>query len=207
MSLTRERMRSRSAPPGSSALRADSSASGAASKPMRPDHGASWMAKGAASGALLYLSDYATSDVYVYSWPGLKVVGTLTGFANPQGECVDKSGNVWVTNSSASQLLEYAHGGTSPIASLATPNQYPASCSVNLRTGELAVGSIESTTLGQGGVTLFKNASARGRSSSRRTSSTFTSLVTIRAGRCTSTVTMRITTSRSTRIGRQHLRR
>ena len=52
--------------------------------------------------------------------------------------------------------------GNEPIASLATPNQYPASCSVNLRTGELAVGSIESTTLGQGGVTLFKNASGSG---------------------------------------------
>jgi hypothetical protein len=41
----------------------------------------------------------------------LRLVGTLTGFTNPQGDCVDKSNNVWIVDTEASQLIEYAHGG------------------------------------------------------------------------------------------------
>jgi hypothetical protein len=83
-----------------------------------PDQGTSWMEASAKSGQLLYISDYTASNVTVYRYPAGALVGTLTGFDAPQGECVDSSGNVWITNSGTSQLFEYAHGGTSPIATL-----------------------------------------------------------------------------------------
>ena len=70
---------------------------------------------------LLYLTDEGADDVYVYSWPRGELKGTLTGFDAPNGECVDKAGDVFVANEDESQILEYAHGGTSPIETLSDP--------------------------------------------------------------------------------------
>lgn len=127
-----------------------------------PDHSRSWINRNAASGALLYLSDGNTYDVYVYSWPQLNLVGTLTGFNGPTGECAGAGGNVWIVNTYASQLIEYAHGGTTPIATLNDAGEYPLSCSVNKKNGELAAGNIESTSGGAGSVTVYPGASGDG---------------------------------------------
>ncbi len=52
------------------------------------------------------------NDVYVYSYPQGKLTGKLTGFHYPQGLCVDKAGDVFVTNSvdRGKSVFEYAHG-------------------------------------------------------------------------------------------------
>ncbi len=72
--------------------------------------------------SLAYVSDSGTTGlVYVFSYPTGKRVGTLTGFYFPTGECVDKHGDVWVLNMSPEVIVEYAHGGTSPIATLDDP--------------------------------------------------------------------------------------
>lgn len=122
------------------------------------DRGHSWMTPAAKSGALLYITDNGANTVVVYSYPALKVVGTLTGFDNVQGDCVDANGNVWIDNTQASQLLEYAHGGTSPIATLNDPGQYPVGCSVDPTTGDLAVSNFYSTSGPPGSVSIYKNA-------------------------------------------------
>lgn len=83
--------------------------------------------------------------------------GTLTGFDNPQGECVDGAGNVFVTNSFKGQILEYAHGGTTPIATLSDPNQYPIDCAVDPTTGNLAVTNYFAKT-GPGSVAIYQGA-------------------------------------------------
>lgn len=75
------------------------------------DHSRSRMAPDAKTNDLLYVSDVGTNDVYVYSYPKLKLEGTLTGFATPDGECVDMAGNVFITNFGTQQIFEYAHGG------------------------------------------------------------------------------------------------
>jgi hypothetical protein len=77
-------------------------------------------------------------------------------------ECVDGAGNVWIANVYSSTIVEYAHGGTTPIASLSDAGQYPYNCSVNKKSGDLAVGNIESTTGGAGSVTLYHGASGSG---------------------------------------------
>lgn len=128
---------------------------------VRSDGGRSWMAPDATSNDLLYVSDEDTNDVYVYSYPQLKREGTLTGFDAPFGECADKRGNVFIANDDASQILEYAHGGTSPIATLSDPGYYPRGCSVDPTTGNLAVVNIISTSFGQGNIAIYKDAKGK----------------------------------------------
>ncbi|MFY9663932.1 MAG: hypothetical protein WAK19_05715, partial [Candidatus Cybelea sp.] len=93
-----------------------------------PDHNRSWMAPDAKKQALLYISDLNTYDVYAYTYPKGKLKGRLTGFSGPEGECVDKKGHVFIANFAASNVLEYAHGGTSPVATLSDPGYYPVGC-------------------------------------------------------------------------------
>src|ERR1700719_1166848 len=94
---------------------------------------------------LLYVTDIGDNYVYVFSYPGVKQLGTLTGFNNARGACTDKKGDIFVTNrysfnyTTPPQVLEYAHGGTSPIASLGDYNGQPNDCSVDEKTGRLAV--------------------------------------------------------------------
>jgi DNA-binding beta-propeller fold protein YncE len=117
------------------------------------------MAAEARNGSLLYVSSVLTGDVYVYSYSTQKLVGTLTGFTQPYGLCADKAGNVWVVNDGASQLVEYAHGGSTPIATLSDTGEYPEGCSVDAVTGNLAVTNFYSTS-GAGSVSIY--AAARG---------------------------------------------
>jgi hypothetical protein len=91
---------------------------------------------------LLYVSDQS-NGVMVYSYPpgGLKFVGMLNGVTQPLGLCLDKAQDVWVTESSFSGnhlVFEYAHGGVQPIATLSVPGT-PIACSVDRRSGDLAV--------------------------------------------------------------------
>jgi hypothetical protein len=117
----------------------------------------SWMDPEAKSKALLYVSSVLTGDVYVYSYATQKLLGTLTGFTQPYGLCVDESANVWVVNDGASQIVEYGHGGTTPIATLSDTGEYPEGCSVDPTTGNLAVTNFYSTS-GAGSVSVYADA-------------------------------------------------
>jgi hypothetical protein len=129
-----------------------------ASATARSSHARSWMSPAAKSQALAYVTDPGTNTVVVYSYPKLKLVGTLAGFDNPQGDCVDASGNVWIVNTQASQLLEFAHGGTKPIATLSDPGQYPTGCSFDPTTGNLAVSNFYTTSGPPGSVSIYTGA-------------------------------------------------
>src|SRR5579862_2447400 len=61
--------------------------------------GAAWVLPQAKRQDLLYISDLDAQAVFIYTYGhGYKLVGELTGFFNPEGLCVDKTGNVYVTN-------------------------------------------------------------------------------------------------------------
>jgi hypothetical protein len=107
----------------------------------------SWILPEAAKDDLLYLSDVATNNVEVFSYPQGRLVGTLTGFGAPRSECADRQGDVWIADTIGFDLIEYPHGGDKPIAALSTPGA-PRGCSVDPKTGDLAV------TGGIGGVIL-----------------------------------------------------
>jgi hypothetical protein len=103
----------------------------------RQDPGPSWMDPSAKRDGLLYVSD--VNKVYVYTYPKGKLVGKLAGFSNPGGLCSDSKGNVWITNYNGASIVEYAHGGTQPVATLSDPGMGPGGCSVDPTTGDLAV--------------------------------------------------------------------
>jgi hypothetical protein len=125
---------------------------------VHPDHTSSWMAPEAKRDTLLYISDVGTYDVNVYAYPKGTFLGTLTGFNAPEGECVDKTGDVFIANYYASNILKYAHGGTSSIATLSDPGYFPGNCAVDPTTGNLAVSNYLTTGSGQGNVAIYKDA-------------------------------------------------
>jgi DNA-binding beta-propeller fold protein YncE len=97
------------------------------------------MAGNATNQDLFYISDRGTNNVYAYSYPQGVLEGTLTGFHSPAGLCVDKAGDVWVSEQDSGKIKEYAHGGTKTIAVLDDPGEVPVSCAVDPSTGNLAV--------------------------------------------------------------------
>jgi DNA-binding beta-propeller fold protein YncE len=115
-------------------------------------------ARSTAAGDLLYVSDTDTSDVYVFSYPKGTLQATITGLLDPAGECVDAAGNVFVTNTGASNVLEFAHGGTTPIATLDDSGYFPVGCSVDPTTGNLAVTNFSTSGSAQGDVVIYKRA-------------------------------------------------
>lgn len=121
------------------------------------EYGRSWMAPEAKGQNLLYVTDFGTDLVDVYSYPAAKLMGTLAGFSAPHGDCVDQSGDVFVVNTRVSEILEYAHGGLSPIARLKDSGWYPMNCAVDPKTGNLAVTN-DSLTSGSGNVAIYKRA-------------------------------------------------
>jgi hypothetical protein len=111
---------------------------------------------------LLYISSFYSSEVDVYDYKSLKLKGTITGFEDPQGECTDKKGDVWVANTDASDVLEYKRGATSPSATLEDTGYYPVGCAINPKTGDLAVSNIFSTEDEDGNVVIFPKATGAG---------------------------------------------
>ena len=119
--------------------------------PSSPDRG--WSRRLRAT-SLLYIAAWPPA-VYVYTYPKGQLVGTLTGSAQLFGECTDSAGDVFIvaySNGSvtSSTIYEYAHGGTSPIATLNDPKTAQG-CAVDPQTGNLAASG--------DGVAIFKNAS------------------------------------------------
>jgi hypothetical protein len=97
------------------------------------------MQPGAKKADLLYITYPNSGSVGVYSYPGLQAVGALNAFIEPTSECADKAGNVYIVDGSNHVVDEYAHGGTSPIATFTVPLSGEASsCSVDQTTGNLA---------------------------------------------------------------------
>jgi hypothetical protein len=100
------------------------------------DRGKSWMAPGIASGDLLYATG-GCGGTCVISYPQGQIVGSIAISGGVWGDCSDSAGDVFVTNDS--QLLEYAHGGTTPVATLSLPGSQATGCAIDPSTGNLAV--------------------------------------------------------------------
>ncbi len=120
-------------------------------------HGKPWMESNANQNRLLYVSDPQDNIVQVYNYPKGSSAGTIFGFNQPQGECVDNHSNIYITNSQSSNILEYGHGRTQPKAVLSDPGEFPVGCAVNPLTGDLAVSNIVDTNGGPGSVSIFHN--------------------------------------------------
>lgn len=100
------------------------------------DRGGSWMPPGDKSQALIYASG-GCGGACVLSYPEGKLLGSVSISGAVQGTCSDNKGNVFITNDT--DVLEFAHGGTSPIATLNLPGSAATGCAVDATTGNLAV--------------------------------------------------------------------
>ena len=108
---------------------------------MHPDHRKSWVSPAAKDAPRLYFaSDQLTGDVYIFLMPTMKLVGTLTGFYDPQGECTDNKGNVFITNALGPGVGAYKFSRTGTLlATYADPYGYAVGCAWDPTTGNLAV--------------------------------------------------------------------
>lgn len=105
---------------------------------------------------LLFIADDGTDDVLIFSMPAMALMGTLTGFSEPQGMCSDKSGNIWITNTGTLQIYQYSRTGTL-LNTLSDPSGDPVGCAVNKKNGDLAVTNIFNNT-GDATVEIYANA-------------------------------------------------
>ena len=102
-------------------------------------------AKAEGRGADLLYGSHSCGGLCVFSYPSLKRVGSVTIPSGTAGYlCSDTEGNVFVlpAGSSGGTIYEYAHGGTSPIATLSDGAPYGGEargCSVDPTAESLAV--------------------------------------------------------------------
>ena len=115
----------------------------------------SWMLPEAKRDKLLYVSDAGNNTVTVYSYPRGRQVGTLGGFDFPYGQCVDKAGDVFIANTNASNIIEYPHGSSSPIATIGDAGEHPAGCSVDPLNGDLAVNNTYTVSNEPGSISRY----------------------------------------------------
>jgi hypothetical protein len=123
-----------------------------------PAKGHSWILPKAVSDNLWYVANTFASSVDIYSWRKRTQVGEITGFSEPYTFCVDKAQDVYVADFGLQEVFEYAHGGTTPIKTLASTGGDAISCSVDPTTGNLAVANFEGNST-SGSVLVYTGAS------------------------------------------------
>jgi hypothetical protein len=102
---------------------------------------------------LLYAADESAGDVDVFSYPGGKPEGVLTGFSDPAGMCTNKGGDVYILNGGGMTAEVFAHGGSSPLRTLNLSGYPELNCTVDQSTGDFAVGILSSTAA----IVVFKH--------------------------------------------------
>ncbi|MGA7283309.1 MAG: hypothetical protein WBW87_02085 [Candidatus Cybelea sp.] len=126
-----------------------------ATQPQTHDSRRSWFSPEIKkSASLLFVSDAGTGDVYLYKLPSLKVAARVTGFTQPQGECSDDRGDVWVTDTNAKTIYELSHAGQLK-GTLTDAAGYPVGCAWDRRTGSLAVMNLFGLTKASGNLLVY----------------------------------------------------
>ena len=130
---------------------------------MPPAGRKSWIKADAQRESLLYISE--SNGVTIYSNPSgntFTLVGELFGFQLPGGECVDKHGNIFVTDLNARTIVEYAHGSVTPKAVITDNLGQPYMCAVDQKSGRLAVTDLSDANGNEpGNVLVYSSPSAQ----------------------------------------------
>ena len=105
------------------------------------------------SGDLVYATG-GCGGVCIFNYPDGTLKKSISLTFPVGGDCSDNEGNVFVTNNA--QILEYAHGGTTPIATLALPGINSNACGVDPKTGNLAICGFGGNS--SGNIAIFPNA-------------------------------------------------
>ncbi|MGA8574292.1 MAG: hypothetical protein WB609_01230 [Candidatus Cybelea sp.] len=116
---------------------------------------------GNANKFLLYVSN-GDGIVNVYRYWQHVLVAELINFTQPEGECADANGNVYIADYGAGAIDEYAHGGKAPLRVIDTSPYKPYGCAVNLKNGNLAVANYsQSSYYSQGNVAVYARAKGK----------------------------------------------
>ena len=119
--------------------------------------GISWTLPNARSTKkLIYLSFSAEGAVGVYDYETGTQVGSLSGFSDPQGQCVDAKGDVYIADFANMSIVEYAHGTSKPLKTLQTGGS-PTACSLSAK-GDLAVLNARTSESSESEIVVFKGA-------------------------------------------------
>jgi hypothetical protein len=109
----------------------------------------------------LFVSDPGDNEVQMFDFPSSAYVGELAappeGFDEPQGLCSDNKGDVYVANTAAQAIDEFAHDGKY-LRTLSEPIGYPVACAWDRSTGNLAVSNIFGTNDGTGSIAIYRKA-------------------------------------------------
>jgi hypothetical protein len=128
-------------------------------QPANAGRAKNWMSPDAKrQSQLLYVSDESNNLVDVYAYPpqhNQPPIGTLTGFDAPTGICSDTSGNVYILNGGGTTISVYAHGASTPLRTLSLPGSPQLNCTVDPKSGNLALGISAS---GVNGIAVFTKA-------------------------------------------------
>jgi hypothetical protein len=121
-------------------------------------HGIAWMAKGVKTRDLLYISN-GNGTVSVYRYWQHTIAGVLTNFSQPLGECVDRSGNVFVADGKTDDIDEYAHGGSKTINIISESPYEPYGCAVSPTNGSIAVANFNDGYRTRGSIAVYPEGS------------------------------------------------
>jgi hypothetical protein len=102
----------------------------------------SWTAANLGPQDLLYVSN-SNGLVNIYHYWQKTLVGILTNFNTPMGECVDNKRNVYITDYAAETIVEYPHGGSTAIRTIKDSPYAPDSCAIDPTSGDLAVANYD----------------------------------------------------------------
>lgn len=113
---------------------------------------------------LLYVVNRGRStEVEMLALPEGKRVGKLPNLGTPVNVCLGVSGNVWLMTyerGGGLRLDEFAHGGTTSIATLKVPQRGANGCAVDATSGNLAVFSNKGIS-GGGEILVWKGAQGK----------------------------------------------
>ncbi len=122
---------------------------------VHPDLRKSWISPDVQKAPrILFVSDVGADSVYAFTMPDMQFKGMLTGLKQPQGECSDPQGNIYIAITKGFQVLEYSRTGTL-LNTYTDKYGYPVGCAVNPLNGNLAVTNIRGFHHAPGQVLVF----------------------------------------------------
>lgn len=96
---------------------------------------------GASGSSGLIYATFGCGGTCVLSYPDGKLVGSLN--VGDAGACADSSGNVYIADKN--NLLEFSHGGSTPIKTYSVPDGVVNACAIDSMTGDIATIIFENT--------------------------------------------------------------